>query len=76
MASIETGSNSTGIANVDTNFNLNVVTPSAMTQAGYVVLAGRNDDGTVVPGGKTNRIYVTEGNRMAGKGTGGAAKGI
>lgn len=65
MAAIETGSNSTGIANVDSNFNLNVVTPTAMTQAGFVVLAGRNDDGTVVAGGRTNRVYVTEGNRLA-----------
>jgi len=65
MAAIETGSNSTGIANVDSNYNLNVVTPTAMTQAGFVVLAGRNDDGTIVSGGRTNRVYVTEGQRMA-----------
>ena len=65
MAVIETGGNSPGMANVDSNYNLQVITPTAMTQAGFVVLAGRNDDGTVVPGGRTNRIYVTEGNRLA-----------
>jgi hypothetical protein len=32
---------------------------------GFAALAGKNDDGTVVAGGRINRVYVAEGNRMA-----------
>lgn len=35
MAVIDTGSSSSGKANVDSNYNLNVVTPSTNTQAGF-----------------------------------------
>lgn len=35
MAAIETGSNQAGVANVDSNYNLNVTLPSTETQAGF-----------------------------------------
>jgi hypothetical protein len=36
MALIETGDSSTGVANVDSNYNLKVALPSVKAQAGYV----------------------------------------
>lgn len=65
MSVIIKGGDSGYLAGVDANKNLQVITPTAMTQAGFAVLAGRNDDGTIVSGGRTNRIYVTEGNKIA-----------
>lgn len=44
MALIETGDSSTGVANVDSNFNLKVALPSVKAQAGYVGIAGFTDD--------------------------------
>jgi hypothetical protein len=44
MALIETGDSSTGVANVDSNFNLKVALPSVKEQAGYVGIAGFADD--------------------------------
>ena len=44
MALIETGDNSTGVANVDSNYNLKVALPSVKAQAGYVGIAGFADD--------------------------------
>ena len=38
MALIETGDSSTGVANVDSNYNLKVALPSVKAQAGYVVV--------------------------------------
>lgn len=46
MALIETGSSSTGAANVDTGFNLNVTLPQSDTLAGKAVNMSLNDDGT------------------------------
>jgi|GEM_PF-1798977 len=65
MAVIDSGSSSAGKANVDANFNLNVVTPATPPTAGFVAVAGKNDDGTVVAGGRVNRVYATEGQRLA-----------
>ena len=44
MALIETGDSSTGVANVDSNYNLKVALPSVKGQAGYVGIAGFADD--------------------------------
>lgn len=63
-SAINTGSSTAGKANVDSNFNLNVVTPKVLAQTGFAALAGINDDGTVVTGGRQNRVYVTEGNGL------------
>ncbi len=51
-------------ADVDTNNNLKVTGPKAIAQAGFVGLAGINDDGTLVSGGRVNRVYVSEGNGL------------
>jgi hypothetical protein len=64
MAKIDSGASTAGMANVTSGFHLQVNPTTAITQAGYVVVAGRNDDGTVVSGGKTNEICVTEGNKL------------
>jgi hypothetical protein len=61
MAVIDTGTSTAGKANVDANFNLNVVLPTTKAQAGFAALAGRNDDGVVTGAPLTNRIYVSEG---------------
>ena len=58
------GSNTAGLANVDSNFNLKTNLPTAIAQAGFVGLAGVVDDGTVVSGGRQNRVYVSEGNGL------------
>ena len=60
-SSINGGANTAGKANVDANFNLNVVTPKVPSQAGFAGLLGINDDGTIVAGGRQNRVYVSEG---------------
>jgi N6-L-threonylcarbamoyladenine synthase len=44
MALIETGDSSTGVANVDSNYNLKVALPSVKEQAGFVGIAGFADD--------------------------------
>lgn len=44
MALIETGDSTTGVANVDSNYNLKVALPSVKAQAGYVGIAGFADD--------------------------------
>jgi hypothetical protein len=67
---LNTGSSASGKANVDTGFNLNVTLPRLTTTdttsgVGFAAMAGKNDDGTVVAGGRVNRVYVAEGNRMS-----------
>jgi hypothetical protein len=44
---ISTGNNTTGLANVDTNHNLNVITPLSAETAGFVTLSADNDMGEV-----------------------------
>lgn len=44
MALIETGDSTTGVANVDSNYNLKVALPSVKAQAGYVGITGFADD--------------------------------
>jgi hypothetical protein len=55
------GSVSGNVAEVDTNNNLKTNLPTAIAQSGFAALAGKNDDGTVVSGGRINRVYVSEG---------------
>jgi hypothetical protein len=43
---INGGSDTAGYANVDANFNLNVVTPTVQEEAGFVLMASENDHGT------------------------------
>lgn len=64
MAAIDTGNNTSGKANVDSNYNLNVRTPVTASQAGFIAIAGKNDDGTITGTPLVNRGYVTEGNGL------------
>jgi len=48
------GSNTTGVANVDTNFNLKVALPQLEAQSGYVTLNAELDEGEVL-GSRTFR---------------------
>ena len=47
MAIISTGAATAGKADVDANFNLNVVTPQTEIQAGFVQMSSEVDAGTV-----------------------------
>lgn len=67
MAGIRVEGNTSGnVAEVDASNNLRVTAPTTLdSKIGFVALAGRNDDGTVVAAGRLNRAYVSEGNRLA-----------
>ncbi|HRI37087.1 MAG TPA: hypothetical protein PLO50_00870, partial [Nitrospira sp.] len=54
-------SSTSGELKTDGNDNARVNLPTAIAQTGFAALAGRNDDGTVVSGGRINRVYVSEG---------------
>ena len=54
MAQISTGSSTAGKANVDANFNINVVTPQTEDQAGFVQASSEVDAGDVM-GARTVR---------------------
>jgi hypothetical protein len=58
------GNTSGNVAEVDVTNNLKVNLPTAIAQAGYAGLVGINDDGTVVAGGRRNRVYVSENNAL------------
>ena len=45
---IKSGNNATGLANVSSNFELQVVTPQTQENAGFVQLSSEVDDGTVM----------------------------
>lgn len=47
MAIIESGSSTSGKANVDSNYNLKVNLPTVDTQSGYVKILSENDDGSI-----------------------------
>ena len=47
MAVIETGSSSTGAANVDSNYNLLVNTPTTQSQAGFSTQQFEVDSGAI-----------------------------
>jgi hypothetical protein len=51
-------------ADVDSNNNLGVQLPLITEAPGFASIAGRIDDGTVIAGGRTNRVYVTEGQSL------------
>jgi len=51
---------------LDANGNVEVVTPTTLGNEGFVGLSGINDSGTVVSGGRHNRVYVSEGNGLYG----------
>lgn len=75
MAVVDSGNSTSGKANVDPGFNMNVtlpVTPVATSTpptptggVGFAAVAGKNDDGTLVSGGRVNRVYASEGNKLA-----------
>lgn len=46
MAYIEDGNGTAGVANVNDNFQLEVVTPTDILQSGYVIPVGESHDGT------------------------------
>lgn len=54
MSAISTGSSTAGKANVDSNFNLNTVTPQTESQAGFVQVSSEVDAGAVT-GSRTVR---------------------
>jgi len=58
MAAISTGSSTAGKANVDSAFNLNVVTPQTEDKAGFVQVSSEVDAGTVT-GSRTLRAIDT-----------------
>lgn len=58
------GNTSGNVAEVDANNRVKVVNPTTLGQEGFVALAGINDDGTVVSGGRHNRVYVAEGGSL------------
>lgn len=62
MAVIDSGASTSGKANVDTTFNLQVKTPKALAQSGFVSLATTDDDATT--DGRVKRIYGTEANAV------------
>ena len=64
MAVIQTGGSVAGVANVDSYFNLNVAGPKNILATGFYGLAGINDDGTIVAGGRINRAYMAEGGAL------------
>lgn len=65
MAKIDSGGSTAGMANVTSGYHLQTNPTTAVTQAGFITFAGRNDDGTIVSGGKTNKVYVTEAGRVS-----------
>jgi hypothetical protein len=69
MAVIDGGGSTAGKGNVDTAYNQNVTLPRLPTAdstsgVGFAALAGKNDDGTLVAGGRINRVYVSEGQSL------------
>lgn len=53
---IQTGGSTAGQANVDANFNLNVVLPQAIAQAGSAVAGSQQGDGTYTAGTVARRV--------------------
>jgi hypothetical protein len=64
---IQGGSSSAGVANVDANFNLNVVEPIVLANIGYIGLASIVSEGTVYPSTSAKqgrRIESSDSNRV------------
>lgn len=64
MVQIVTGSNAPGVANVDTNFNLQVRLPLAVNQTGFGLTAGQVDSGSVTGAVLNRAVTVTNPGRM------------
>jgi hypothetical protein len=64
MVQVATGSNTAGLANVDSNFNLQVRTPINAAQAGFAVIAGQVDAGTITGTVLNRAASVTPANRL------------
>jgi len=64
MAVIDSGSNNAGKANVDSNYNLCVVTPTDEDLAGFSVLSGQLDDGASTGTREIQAIRVSPQGRL------------
>lgn len=64
MAQISTGSGTAGKANVDANFNLNVVTPQTEDQAGFMQMSSEVDAGDVMGARTTRAVEVSHDYRV------------
>lgn len=64
MAVIDSGASAAGKANVDANFNLKVNLPTVVEQAGYAVLAGELNDGSVFGSREVIPFGVSEEGRL------------
>lgn len=64
MAQISTGSGTAGKANVDANFNLNVVTPQTENQAGFTQMSSEVDAGSVMGARTTRAVEVSHDYRV------------
>jgi hypothetical protein len=64
MAQISTGSSTAGKANVDANFNINVVTPQAEEQAGFAQMSSEVDAGDVMGARTVRAVEVSHDYRV------------
>jgi len=64
MANITGGSNTANKVNVDTNYNLNVVTPQNETQAGFVQISSEVDAGAVLGTRSVRAVEVSHDYRL------------
>lgn len=65
MAVLDSGVSAAGKANVDAFFNLNVVTPTAVAQAGFEALAAENDSGAITGTRSLLAAYISRPRRLA-----------
>ena len=59
------GSNTAGVANVDSTFNLNVNTPITAVQAGFSSMLAQNDAGDITGTRSVKEAYVSDDYRLA-----------
>lgn len=64
MAQLSTGSSTAGKANIDANFNLNVVTPQAEEQAGFTQMSSEVDAGDVLGARTVRAVEVSHDYRV------------
>lgn len=64
MAQISTGSSTAGKANVDSNYNLNIVTPQVEDQAGFVQMSSEVDAGDVMGARTVRAVEVSHDYRL------------
>lgn len=65
MAVIQTGSSVAGVANVDSNYNLNVTLPTTVTQAGQANIQVLRDAGTITGSRDTRSPLVSDDHRLS-----------